>query len=235
MKNCLRYRCKLGKFAEAFNNARNNDIKAINKSIENVGRKHHAVYMTNMMFADDIDINHRLLMEIQDALSSFYKSVSENYLIKKNARDMLEVQCRNEVIFKQFNLLASEQLFEIVYQQAMMYYFRIDVKNESDFSSYFDEAIQYRIMSNFMQSDVERILIKMYEDIEIVIEDTKNIEFLIRNYKKLNGFNDEYYFILEQLVKSIRNVILQDSRFEDEYFGTVREISFVLHQNFCGG
>ncbi len=226
----------MGKFAEVFNNARNNDIKAINKSIENVGRKHHAVYMTNMMFANDIDINNRLLMEIQNVLGSFYKSVSENYLIKKNARDMLGVQCRNEVIFIQdFKILTSEQLSEIVYQQAMTYYFRIDVKNESDFSSYFDEVIQYRIMSNFLQSDVERILIKMYEDIEIIIEDTKNVEFLMRNYIKLDRVNDKYYLILEQLAKSIRNVVLRDNKFGDEYFSIVRKISLVLHQNFCGG
>lgn len=223
----------MGKFTEAFNNARNNDIKAINKSIENVGRKHHAVYMTNMMFTNDIDINYRLLIEIQNAVSSFYQSVSENYLIKKNAQDMLEDQCRNKVIFNQdFTLLTDKQLSEIVYQQAMKYYFRIDIKNESEFSSYFDEAIQYRIMSNFFQSDIERILIKIYEDREIVIEDTQNIEFLIRNYKKLDTLNDKYQFILGQLAKSIRNVVLRNNRFEDEYFSTVRQISFVLHQNF---
>ena len=226
----------MGKFTEIFNNARNNDIRAINKSIENVGRRHHAAYMTNMMFVDDIVINHQLLMEIQDTVSSFYRSVNENYLIKKNAQDMLEIQCRNELIFRQdFKLLTGEQLSEIVYQQAMAYYFKIDVKNESDFSSYFDEAIQYRIKSNFMHGDIECILIKMYEDVEIVNEDTRNVEFLMRNYEKLDRFNDKYQLIIEQLAKSIRNVILRDSRFEDEYFNTVRKISFLLSQNFCGG
>lgn len=226
----------MGKFTEVFNNVRNNDIKAINKSIEDVGRKHHAVYVTNMMFANDIDINHRLLTEIQNAVSSFYRAVSENYLIKKNAQDILEEQCKNKIIFKQdFNLPTNEQLSEIVYQQAMNYYFRIDVKNESDFSTYFDEAIQYRIMSIFLQSDIEHILTEMYEDIEIVIEDTQNIEFLMKNYKKLDRFSDKYHCILEQLAESIRNVVLRDSKFEDEYFITVRKISFVLRQNFYGG
>lgn len=230
------WRGKLGKFTEVFNNVRNNDIKAINKSIENVGRKHHAAYMTNMMFADDININHRLLMEIQNAVSSFYRFVCENYLVKKNAQDILKIQCRNEVIFKQdFKLLTSEQLSEIVYQQAMVYYFRIDVMNESDFSSYFDEAIQYRIISNFLQNDIESILIKMHEDIEIVIEDTQNIKFLMRNYKKLDGVNGRYNFILEQLAKSIQNVVLRNDRFDEEYFNTVRKISFVLRQSFYGG
>lgn len=223
----------MGRFAELFNAVRNNDIKAINRSIENVGRKHHVVYMTNMMFADDIDINYQLLMEIQNAVLSFYKSVEENYLIKINAQDMLDVQCRNEVILSQdFTPLNSGQLFEIVYQQALRYYFRIDIKNETEFNSFFDEAIQYRIMSNFFQSDIERILIEMYEDREIVIEDTKNIDFLMRNYKKLDRFNDNYQFVLGQLVECICNVILRDNRFEDEYFKTVRQISFVLHQNF---
>lgn len=226
----------MGKFAEVFKNGRNNDIKAINKSIENIGRKHHAIYMTNMMFADDIDINHRLIMEIHDSLSYFYRSVSENYLIKKNAQDMFKIQSKKMVIFKHdFELLNSEQLSEIVYQQAMKYYFKIDVKHESDFSSYFDEVIQYRIMSNFLQSDIECILIKIYEDIEIVIEDTQNIKFLMKNYKKLDNYNGEYHFMLEQLAKSIYNVVFRDSRFEDEYFNTVRKISFVLRQNFYGG
>lgn len=226
----------MGKFAEILNSVRNNDIKAINKSIENIGREHHAVYMTNMMFSHDIDINHRLLREVQNAVSSFYQSVRENYLIKKNAQDMLEEQCANKVILKQdFTIFTSEQLLEIVYQQAMKYYFRIDIKDKSGFSSYFDEAVQYRITSNFFQSDIERILIKMYEDREIVIEDTRNIEFLIRNYKKIDVLNDKYQFISRQLAESIRNVVLRDNRFEDEYFSTVHKISFVLRQNFSGG
>ena len=217
-------------------NVCNNNIRAINKSIENVGRKHHAVYMTNMMFADDMYVNHRLLAEIQKVINFYYRTVSENYSIKKKAQDILERQCTRKVIFKQnFKILTHEQLSKIIYQQAMKYYFRIDIKNESDFSSFFDEAIQYRIRTNFLQSDVEHILAKMNEDIEIIIEDTQNMEFLMRNYKKLDRFNDKYYCILKQLAGSIQNVVLQDNRFEEEYFLTVRKISFILRQNFMEG
>lgn len=226
----------MGKFIEVFNYVRNNDIKDINKSINDAGRKHHAVYMTNMMFSDDISINYQLLFEIQNAINSFYSVVNENCLMKRNAQDILEKQCENRVIFKQdFKLLTNEQLSVMVYQQAMEYYFRIDVMNESSFSSYFEEAIQYRIISNFLQSDLECILTKMYEDIEIVIEDTRNIDFLIKNYKKIDRFNNLYHCILEQLVESLQNVILQDSKFDEEYFITVRKISYVLQQNFYGG
>lgn len=226
----------MGRFTEVFNNARNNDIKAINKSIENIGRKHHAAYMVNMMFADDIDINHQLLIKIQNAVRLFFEVVSDNFLIKKSAQDMLNVDCKKSVIIKQdFKLLTNEQISEIVYQQAMKYYFRIDVEKQSDFSSYFDEAIQYRIISNFLQSDIESILIKMHEDIEIVIEDTQNIKFLMRNYEKLDGVNGRYNFILEQLAKSIQNVVLRNNQFDEEYFDTVQKISFVLRQSFYGG
>ena len=76
----------MGRFTEVFNNARNNDIKAINKSIENIGRKHHAAYMVNMMFADDIDINHQLLIKIQNAVRLFFEVVSDNFLIKKDRK-----------------------------------------------------------------------------------------------------------------------------------------------------
>lgn len=226
----------MGKFAEVFNYARNNDIKAINKSIKDVGHKHHTVYMTNMMFADDMNINYQLLTEIQDVVNHFYKVVSENYLKKKNAQDILENQCRSRVMFTpRIELLTNEQLSVLVYHQAMEYYFRIDVKNDSNFSSYFEEAIQYRILSDFLQSEVQCILTKMYEDIDIVIEDTRNIDFLMRNYNKIDRFNNLYQCILEQLTESIRNGILRNSKFDEEYFITVRKISSVLQQNFYGG
>lgn len=229
-------RCELGKFTEVFNYARNNDIKALNKSIENVGHRHHAEYVTNIMFADDIKINFQLLSEIQSTISSLYKVVNDNYLIKKNAHDMLEDQCKNIVPLKmRFDILTNQQLFELVYQQAMNYYFSFEVKNESSLNSYFNETIQYRIVSNFLQSDIEQILIKMYEDIEIVIEDTKNIDFLLTNYRKMDSTNDNFHCILEQLTKGIQNVISQDNKFGEEYFDTVQKISFVLQQNFCGG
>lgn len=232
----VEWRCELGKFAEVFNYARNNDIKAINKSIKDVGRKHHTVYMTNMMFADDLNLNYQLLSEIQNVVNYFYKVVSENYLKKKNVQDILENQCSSRVMFKpQIEFLTNEQLSVLVYQQAMEYYFRIDVKNDSNFSSYFEEAIQYRILSNFLQSEVQCILTKMYEDIDIVIEDTRNIDFLMRNYKKIDRFNNLYQCILEQLTESIKNAILRNSKFDEEYFITVRKISSVLQQNFYGG
>ncbi len=223
----------MGKFIETLNNVRNNDIKAINKSIENVGRKHHVEYMVNMMFANDIDINQQLLIKIQNAVNCFYEAVSENFLIKQSAQDMLNVEGKNSsIIKKDFNLLTSEQISKIVYQQAMRYYFRIDVENQLDFRSYFDETLKYRIISNFLKSDIESILIRMYEDIEVIVEDTKNIKFLMRNYKKLNRVNGKYHFILEQLAKSIYNVVFQDNRFEEEYFNTVRKISVMLCQSF---
>lgn len=226
----------MGKFTKVFKYACNNDIKAINKSIKDVGSKHHAMYMIDMMFVDDININYELLSEIQNTISSLYRVVSENYLIKKNAQDILKNQCENRIVIKQnFRFLTNEQLSALVYQQAMEYYFKINIKNESSFSSYFNEAIQYRIISNFLQSDIERILTKMYEDIEIIVEDTKNIDFLIRNYKKVDRTNNTYDCISEQLVESIQNVILRNSKFDEEYFITVRKISYMLHQNFYGG
>jgi len=117
----------------------------------------------------------------------------------------------------------------------MEYYFRIDIKNEFGVSSYFDEAVKYRIVSSFLQSDMRGILTKMYEDIEIVTEDTKNVDFLMRNYKKIERSNSLFQYISEQLADSIRNVVLQDSKFDEEYFTTVRKISFSLQQNFYGG
>lgn len=226
----------MGKFSEVFKYARNNDIKAINKSIRDVGRKHHAVYMTNMMFTNDINANYQLLSEIQDAVNSFYRAVSDNYSTKRNAQIALQAQDKKETILKQnFKILSNEQLSTLVYQQAMEYYFRIDIKNEFCFSSYFDEAIKYRIASSFLQSDMRRILTKMYEDIEIVIEDTKNVDFLMRNYTKIERSNNLFQYILDQLADSIQNVVLQDSKFDEEYFATVRRISFALQQNFYGG
>lgn len=221
---------------ELFNYVRDNNIKAINKSIKDVGRKHHAVYMKNMMYTDDININYEFLSEMQNAINCFYEVVSENDLVKKNAQRMFQNQCEEGIVFKRnIELLTNEQLLVLIYQQVMEHYFRIDVKNESSYSSYFEEVIQYRITSNFLQSDVERILAKMYEDIEIVIEDTRNIEFLVSTYKKINRFNNLYYLILQQLAESIQNVILRDGQFVEEYFIMVRKVSSVLQRNFYGG
>ena len=229
----------MGKFAEVFKYARSNDIKAINKSISDVGRKHHATYMTNMMFTNDINANYQLLTEIQGAINAFDKAVSDNYLIKKNAQVALQTQHENATMQKQIfcglTNLTNEQLSVLVYQQAMKYYFRIDVENEDSFCSYFDEAVKYRIVSNFLHSDMKHILIKMQENIEIIVEDTKNVDFLLRNYLKIKKSNRLSRFFLEQLADSIRNVVLRDDKFDEEYFMTVRRISSVLQQIFCGG
>lgn len=223
----------MGNLAKIFNNVRNNNIKAINKSIEDVGNRHHAMYMAGMMFMDDMDINHRLLLEVQNTVGFLYSAVSDNCLMKKNAHDMLQRQCQNKIMFNQnFKSLTEKQLSEVVYQQAMKYYFKIDVKNSSDFSSYFDKAIQYRTETTFFKSDIERIIMKMNEDTEIIMEDTRNIEFLMRNYKKLDSSNGKYHQILKQLAESIRNTVLRDNRFEQEYFDTVHRISSVVHHIF---
>lgn len=226
----------MGKLSQLFRNACNNDIRAINESINNVGRRHHAEYMSNMMFTDDMIINYRLLSEIQNTVNSLYIAVSENYLMKQNAQDMLESRSEHQFVLNHnFKILTNEQLFAMVYQQAMKYYFRIDVENDSDFHSYFDEAIQFRIKSNFLNNEMEQILTKMYEDIEIVKEDTNNIEFLVRNYKKLHKKNHLFACVLQQLEEGIQNVIFEGEKFDQDYFLTVRRISFSLKQNFYGG
>jgi len=98
----MEWRERMGNFSEIFKYARNNDIKAMNKSIRDVGRKHHAVYITNRMFTNDINANYQLLSEIQDAVNSFYRAVSDNYLIKKNAQIALQTQYKKEIILKDF-------------------------------------------------------------------------------------------------------------------------------------
>ena len=75
----------------------------------------------------------------------------------------------------------------------------------------------------------------MQENIEIIVEDTKNVDFLLRNYLKIKKSNRLSRFFLEQLADSIRNVVLRDDKFDEEYFMTVRRISSVLQQIFCGG
>lgn len=224
------------KFIETLNNVRNNDIKAINKSIKDIGVKHHTAYMTDMMFKNDISINYQLLCEIQNAVNSFYCSVNENYIIKKEAEDIIKQQHKSSLVIQQnFSHMSNDQLLELVYQQAIEYYFRIDLEEDTNWGSCFEEVIKYRVASDFLRSDIVSVLSKMYEDTKIVIEDTKNIEFLLKNYKKISEFNDKYQFILEQLIESIHNVLLRDEKFQAEYFVVVRKISSILQQYFCGG
>lgn len=219
----------MGRFKEVFNYARNNDVKALNKAIENEGHRHHAIYITNMMFVDDINKNYQLLFEIRNTINTLYYIISENYLLKRKIGDILESQCRNRLLIQnELGVLTEKQLFELVYRQALEFYFKIDAANISDFNSYFDEAIQYRIVSGFLQNDIERILLKLNEDIEIVIEDTKNLKFLVQSLKKFDKTNDTYRFVLEQLTESIQNVILRDNKFDEDYFVTVKEVSAMI-------
>ena len=219
----------MGKFKEIFNYACNNDVKALNKAIESEGHRHHAIYMTNMMFVDDINKNYQLFLEIRNTINTLYYVISENYLLKRKIRDILEEQYRNKLLIRnELEVLTEKELFKLVYQQALEYYFRIDVANSSNFNSYIDEAIQYRIVSGFLQNDIERILLKVNEDMEIVIEDTKNLRFLVKNLKKFDKANYTYRFVLKQLTESIQNVILRENKFDEEYFVTVKEVAAII-------
>lgn len=219
----------MGRLKDIFGYARNNNVKALNRAIENEGRRHHAVYMANMMFTDDINKNYDSFLKIRNTIGSLYHAISENYLQKGKIRDTLEEQYGNKLLIQnELGVLTEKQLFQLVYRNAMEYYFRIDVSEHSDFHSYFEEALQYRIVSVFLQDDIERILLKINEDIEIVLEDTKNLDFLVQNLEKFDQGNDTYRVILERLTDSIRNVVLRDDKFDEDYFAAVKEASAVI-------
>lgn len=219
----------MGRLKDIFGYARNNDVKALNRAIENEGRRHHAVYMANMMFTDDINKNYDSFLEIRNTIGSLYHAISENYLQKRKIRNTLEEQYGNKLLIQnELGALTEKQLFRLVYSKALEYYFRIDMSEPSDFHSYFEEAIQYRIVSAFLQDDIERILLKVNEDIEIVLEDTKNLNFLVQNLEKFDQGNDTYRLILERLTDSIRNVVLRDDEFDGDYFAAVKETSAVI-------
>ena len=219
----------MGRLKDIFGYARNNDVKALNRAIENEGRRQHAVYMANMMFTDDINKNYDSFLEIRNTIGSLYHAISENYLQKRKIRNTLEEQYGNKLLIQnELGALTEKQLFRLVYSKALEYYFRIDMSEPSDFHSYFEEAIQYRIVSAFLQDDIERILLKVNEDIEIVLEDTKNLNFLVQNLEKFDQGNDTYRLILERLTDSIRNVVLRDDEFDGDYFAAVKETSAVI-------
>lgn len=221
----------MGNLRDIFNYACNNDIKALNNSIKNVGRKHHAAYMTNMMFDNDIDINNYLLHDAQNLVNSLYNTISDNYCLKKNIKDIICNQYEfNLMITNELDFLNDNQIFNLVYQQALKYYFRIEIDNDQDYKSYFEEAIKYRIVSNFMQNEIEDILLKVHEDIEIINEDTNNLNFLFQNYKRINN-NDTYNLILKLITDSITNTVLQNKRFDTDYFTVVRKLNNVIESN----
>lgn len=221
------------KYSNIFNYACRNDVKALNNVIENEGRRYHATYMTDMMFVNDINNNYRLFLEIRDTINNLYSVISENYLLKKRARDVIgSYYYRKLSIQKEWSDLTDQQMFYVVYCQALEYYFRIDIGNESDFSSYFDEALQYRITSDFFHSELECILLKIGEDAEIVIQETKNLAFLLRILKRIDKTNDAYKMILKLLVDCIQNEILQDDEISENYFVTTKKINLIIQSKF---
>lgn len=225
----------LGRFYDLFNCVRNNDVKALNNSIENVGRKHHAIYMTSMMFTSDIHINHNLLHEAQIVVNSLYNTINNNYCLKKKVKDIIGNQYEFNLLGRnEFEFLTDKNIFNLVYQQALEYYFSIKIENYEVYKSYFDEAIKYRIASNFMQREIEVILLKVYEDIDIINEDTNNLDFLFKNYKRINN-NDKYELILKLILDSIKNTVLENKRFDEDYFIAARNLNCVIHSNFKMG
>lgn len=105
----------MGRLKDIFGYARNNDVKALNRAIENEGRRHHAVYMANMMFTDDINKNYDSFLEIRNTIGSLYHAISENYLQKGKIRDTLEEQYGNKLLIKnELGVLTEKQLFQLV-------------------------------------------------------------------------------------------------------------------------
>ncbi len=224
---------KLGKFNKIFNYARTNNIKALNQSIKDIGYKHHVNYMTNMMFVDDINKNYQLLCKVENVINILYSTINENCLLKKKIGNTFEYQYKNGLLnHSNLNFLTEKELSKMIYRQALEYYFKIDIKDDSNYSSFYEEAIQYRIVSNFLQNDIELIILKIYENTEIIIEDTKNLNFLIQLYRKTNKNNNTYNFILELLTESIQNIILQNDKFNEEYFNIVKKINYIIQANF---
>lgn len=201
---------------------------ALNQSINNIGNRHHATYMSNMMFANDINGNFKILSKVQEAIYKLYNAINKNYFLKREIGDLLNNKYEMKLISNDFYILNEKQLLELVIQQAYLYYFQIDKENSYDFSSFYEEALQYRIISNFMQSELKCILIKINDDIEIIIEDTNNLNFLLLNYNKVNQGNSMYAEIVNLLKENLRNMIIRDNKFDEDYFYNTKKLNNVI-------
>lgn len=222
----------MSNWREIFNYARTNNSKALNKSINDVGRKHHAFYMTNMMFSDDILKNYQLINHTYSIIQSIQCAINENYGLKGQIGDVLNIEYDVYLIDKKkFCSMTEEEMFQFVLQQSFSYYFNIDLDNETDFDSYYIEALQYRLASNFLQNDIERILQKMQEDIEIIIQDTKNLQFLFFNYKKLEKNDGRYKEIKGLLVESLQNILIKNDKFNENYFELANKLNYLIQHN----
>ena len=228
--NKIKEGLKLGKFSKISKFVSMNDVKALNKSINDVGRKHHAIYITDMMFSNDVNKSYETLLEVKYTIKTLYNVINQDYLLKKKIADMFKIQTRNMLIIQDYiECLSEKQLFEIIYQQALKYYFKIDIKNESCFESFFNEAVLHRITSNFLQNEVECLLFKIKEDIEIINIEINNLMFLKQNYEKLDKSNTKYNSILLCLTELMQNTLLYDGKFNENYFNVVKKMNNIIN------
>lgn len=220
----------MGSFRELYRAINSNDIKSINASIENIGHKHHAIYITNMMFINDIVTNNYLLSKIPCVINSLYEVIRDNCQIRNQSCNMLRVKTRGKMLLNPYGnrTLTGDRLRQLVHRQALKFYFDIDEENAGDYADCFYAAIQYRISSNFLQNEIRHILVKVYEDIQIIKVDTYNIEFLLQCCKKASGKGTDNENKLKLFIECIENDVFQNDRFNEQYFEVVKRIDRLL-------
>lgn len=221
--------------SDIFHYASNNDIKSLNRSINDIGRIHHANYMANMMFSNDINQNSYMLLSIQSTLELLYNTIQKNYSLKKEASDAIKsLYKETSFSYHAFSLLTEYQFHEMVYHQALNYYFGIQVTNNFSSETFLESALQYRITSSFMCNEIGCITEKVVEDIEVISIDSENLTFLLKNYRKLSQSpnSQRYKFITKLISENINNIILRDDGFDKSFFTSVQYMSDVIKKYF---
>lgn len=226
----------MGNLSDVFRYAWNNDLKGLNQSIEDIGREHHAEYIADMLIEDDICSNYELMLKMNNTMSALYHAVKENCRVKQQGLIMLKLQSPNSLqLVTSPQFLTENQLNELVYNRALEYYFGVDTDIIPDYEAFLDQAVLHRRASSYMQINVESILLKVEEDTDLVDIDTKNVLLLMQNYKCFDKGDSRLKELADLLAESIKNVVLQEDGFKQDFYDSAGKIADSMRQFFYGG
>lgn len=192
----------MGNLRDVFRYAWNN--KRL-KSIEDIGREHHAEYVADMLMENDTCNNYELLLKINNTMSALYHAVRENYRMKQQGLNMLKLQSPNSrQLVKTPQFPTENQLYELVYNRALEYYFEVDSDIIPDYEAFLNQAVLHRRASYYMRINVESVLLKVEEDTDLVNIDTNNIRLLMQNYERYDKRGSRLKGLLDLLAESIK-------------------------------
>ncbi len=221
----------MGNFKKLFEYANNNNVKALNKSISDIGKQHHTKYIAGMIYNNSLNSCYDSLVAIWNLMQKLSVLINQNNLYKQ------EIGRRLGYIYGELGGLAEirmpseKQIFDIVLRYAFQYYFSIDLRELDGIDSLIQSAVQYRASTNLFNKKMEILKCETEETLHLIQLDSYNISFLYNNYLKFDENNEAYFPYMDLLKKSILNLAyFENGKLEKNYFDIMRRLNDWIKQ-----